>query len=282
MNLKHLTDKVLLSDIKKISAEERQLTLKVLYHLKEIERRRLFSDLGYSSLFDYCVKELGYSNASAARRIQSARLLKEMPFLGRKIADGSITLSNLAAAGTLFKNEGIKEPEKKRVIIERIENVSSKECEKTLMELQSNPTIPKESITMSSPEITTVKFNFTTETMALYEEARRVLAHHRMTNDEVLRKVFKTALEEFKNRKFKLNAKSRSSLSPTSVSPRVSRYVSAIIKKQVYERDKGMCTKCGSSHKLEYDHIKPYSYGGEATIGNLRLLCFSCNQRRLV
>ena len=56
MNLKHLTDKALLADIKKLAAEERSISVKVLHHLREIERRRLFSDLGYGSLYDYVIK----------------------------------------------------------------------------------------------------------------------------------------------------------------------------------------------------------------------------------
>ena len=65
MNLKHLTDKVLLDDTKKLAKAEREVTIKILHHLKEIDRRKLFTDLGHRSLHDYCLRELGYSDASA-------------------------------------------------------------------------------------------------------------------------------------------------------------------------------------------------------------------------
>ena len=201
-----------------------------------------------------------------------------MPYLEKKISQGSLTLSNLAMAGQLFKNEGIDSPEIRKVIIEKIENTTTRECEKTLMDYQTNPVLPKETMMISSPTITTVKFNLTAETIDLFEELKKVLAHSRLSNDELLKKVFKSALTDFTNKKFKVNAK----FSPAPVSPGIGRYVSTIVKKQVYDRDHGKCTKCKSSYKLEYDHIKPFAQGGESTLSNLRLLCFSCNQRRII
>lgn len=95
MNLKHLTDKTLLQDIKKLVQKELDSTTDVLHHLKEIERRKLFCDLGHSSMIDYAIKELGYSETSAIRRVKAARLIKEMPEISEKINDGSLSLSNL-------------------------------------------------------------------------------------------------------------------------------------------------------------------------------------------
>lgn len=69
MHLCHLTDRVLLQETKSLAKTERDLSIKVLHHLKEFERRRLFSDLRYGSLFEYTVKELGYSEPEAARRL---------------------------------------------------------------------------------------------------------------------------------------------------------------------------------------------------------------------
>jgi hypothetical protein len=276
MNLKHLTDKVLLSDTKNLVAKERAISLEVLQHFKEIEKRRLFAEIGYGSMFEYAVKELCYSDASAMRRIKAARLIKEMPYLEKKITEGTITLSNLAMAGQLFKNEGIDNPVLKREIILKIENATSRECGKTLMDFQTAPVIPKESMVVSSPTITTVKFNLTSETVALLEEIKNILAHNRLNTDEILRKTFESALADFRNRKFKNNAK----FTPAPPSPSIGRHIQASLKKQVYERDNGRCVKCSSTYKLEYDHIKPFSEGGKHTLTNLRLLCFSCNQRR--
>jgi 5-methylcytosine-specific restriction endonuclease McrA len=38
--------------------------------------------------------------------------------------------------------------------------------------------------------------------------------------------------------------------------------------------------ECGSDHKIHFDHVIPYSWGGADTVENLQILCQRCNQRR--
>lgn len=59
-----------------------------------------------------------------------------------------------------------------------------------------------------------------------------------------------------------------------------SRYISQTTKKIVYTRDGGACKCCGSSVRLEYDHIVPYSCGGESKPYNIQLLCRKCNRSK--
>ncbi|MCK5073284.1 MAG: hypothetical protein KAQ98_07645, partial [Bacteriovoracaceae bacterium] len=63
MDISLLNDKKLLNDTMDLVKKERKTTSEILEHLEEIERRRLFCDLKYSSLFEYCTKELKYSEA---------------------------------------------------------------------------------------------------------------------------------------------------------------------------------------------------------------------------
>lgn len=59
-----------------------------------------------------------------------------------------------------------------------------------------------------------------------------------------------------------------------------SRYVSQTTKKIVYTRDGGRCNCCGSSLNLEYDHIIPFSCGGQSVVSNIQLLCQKCNRSK--
>ena len=59
-----------------------------------------------------------------------------------------------------------------------------------------------------------------------------------------------------------------------------SRYISATTKKIVFSRDGGVCQCCGSSNRLEYDHITPFSCGGKSDASNIQLLCMSCNRSK--
>lgn len=59
-----------------------------------------------------------------------------------------------------------------------------------------------------------------------------------------------------------------------------SRYISATTKKIVYTRDGGICQCCGSSDRLEYDHVTPFSCGGSSDASNIQLLCMACNRSK--
>jgi len=59
-----------------------------------------------------------------------------------------------------------------------------------------------------------------------------------------------------------------------------SRYVSETTKKFVFTRDGGVCQCCGSSQSLEYDHITPFSCGGNSVVSNIQLLCQKCNRSK--
>jgi len=59
-----------------------------------------------------------------------------------------------------------------------------------------------------------------------------------------------------------------------------SRNISSTTKKIVYSRDGGVCQCCGSSDRLEYDHITPFSCGGASDASNIQLLCMHCNRSK--
>ena len=55
------------------------------------------------------------------------------------------------------------------------------------------------------------------------------------------------------------------------------------IKRQTYEKQKGICAKCGKHFALEQmeaDHIKPWSKGGRTVAENCQMLCKDCNRRK--
>ena len=48
----------------------------------------------------------------------------------------------------------------------------------------------------------------------------------------------------------------------------------------IWQRDEGKCVKCGSTEKLEFDHIIPVAKGGSNTERNIQLLCETCNRAK--
>ena len=55
------------------------------------------------------------------------------------------------------------------------------------------------------------------------------------------------------------------------------------MKRESYERQKGICTKCGQHFELkemEADHITPWHDGGRTIADNCQMLCRECNRRK--
>ena len=77
--VKKLSNRQLLSQTKFLVQKERNLHIQVLHHLEEIDSRKLYLEQGFSSLFDYAVKELDYSEGAAYRRIKAMKLCREVP-----------------------------------------------------------------------------------------------------------------------------------------------------------------------------------------------------------
>ena len=136
MNLKSLSDKSLLAHTLNLARKERQILMEVLWHLHEIDRRKLYSDLKCSSLFDYCVKILKYSEGQASRRVSATRLLKEVPKIAAHIERGDINLTQLNQAKSFFQEMHIQKPKEKEDIILKLSGKSTRESEKMLWEMK--------------------------------------------------------------------------------------------------------------------------------------------------
>jgi hypothetical protein len=57
-----------------------------------------------------------------------------------------------------------------------------------------------------------------------------------------------------------------------------SRSIPQDVKIAVAVRDQGCCQHCGTfAGPMEYDHVIPYSMGGDNSVENIQLLCRRCN-----
>ena len=104
-SLKKLSNDQLLLQTKNLVQKERQINILILQHLQEIQSRKLYLDRGFSSLFEYTVKELGYSESSAYRRIKAMKLCKELPETKLKMAKGELNLCTVSKLQTVFEKQ---------------------------------------------------------------------------------------------------------------------------------------------------------------------------------
>jgi hypothetical protein len=262
MNLKHLSDTTLRYDSKNAAFKEKEATTVLLHHIKEVDRRKLYCDWKYTSLFDWCVKELGLCEGSAHLRITAARTMKDIPEIEKKIEEGLLTLSSISQVNQFCRKNEIKGVSAKKKLLKQVENLSKKETEKKLFELTGKEKPAKE---------TKITFVVSDETIEALNEVKALLGKD-VSSDELMKLMVSALKEKVEKEKFKQVKR------PQAARVAKGRGISAAVKREVYTRDK-KCVKCGSKHRLNFDHRHPYSFGGDNTVENIRLLCFNCNQR---
>jgi len=281
MNLKTTDDSALVKKIETLVREERELLTSVLHHLLEINRRRLFSSLGYKSLFDFTVKHLGYPEDQAYRRISAMKLIQEIPEIEPVINAGEISLSHIGLAQTLFRQEKKMENEysreQKLEVLSQIKNKSVREAQRVTLSMSSAPEpVKPDKVTSISETSVEIKFTASSELQSKVEKLKGLLAHKnpQLTLAELFDQLCDLGLQEWDPAKPK-TATSQKSESKHLLSK-------AEIRRQVFKRAGGCCENCKSTFALEVDHVRPQALGGSSDLDNLRLLCRSCNQRSAI
>lgn len=304
--LKEMKNEVLLLQTKSFVQNERRIQVEVLLHLQEIERRKLFLELGFGSLFDFTTKELGYSESAAYRRIQAMRLMKAVPEVKHKISEGSLTLTTAAQMQTFIKAEKKKNVPlsvvQTKVLVETLENKSSRQVERHLLSLVPTAELAQEKVRQVTETHTEIKFIISDELKQKLDQLKLLLSHVKpdMTYQELFECLADKTIRQLKPRTVHQDSPRKISeklanempnklLCNATPAPKVvGRYISAEIKSAIRSRDGGCCTftsaitgkKCGSKFQIQYDHIKPFACGGETNFSNLRLLCANHNRWR--
>lgn len=317
-SIKKLSDSVLLKQTEFLVARERSDTLLILRHLREIEIRRLFIDLDYSSMHKYCIKHLKYSEHETQLRLSSARLLQDLPEIETQIQNGNLNLTNLAQVQTFIRAEKsadiVLDREQKLDLLSDVKGKSTREVKKDLINKSHQPSLLAEMfhVTLDSKNQVIKKFEvqLTEEEQGILREFRDLYAHELEDQSDfhTLMFLLKKA-NQFKKKKLGLtstitksneaaptqkphdssNAPLPCAHNATHFAPR-RKALPASVKRQVWINANGRCehydkntkNRCESNFALEIDHIKAVALGGTNDSRNLRLLCRAHNSRRSI
>lgn len=285
--MRHLTDNQLEQSADQARARELKSLHDMLLHLKEIDRRRLFSKREFPSIYAYAMSRFKYSYDEVHRRVSAMKLLKDMPEIESKIADGSLQLTHLTQARSFFQKVEHSKFEKLE-ILRQLENTSKAETKKILYN-----------------EELKARYSFEADERLEITVERLKGLHPHLSFDDLMKKVCEIALakvdplakaERIQTKKESAKQESRASAKVgepiNSIAKSIdqnragaklpNRYVKAKTKQQVWLASKGQCQRCRSTFAPEIDHIKPFAKGGSNEASNLRLLCRNCNQRNAI
>ena len=294
-SLTKLTDKLLIAETKSLVANEREVLVKLLHYLNEIEHRELYLRLGYSSMYAFATKRLKYSEAQALRRIRTARCIKDLPEIENLLLNGKLNLCVVALAHKELRSD------KKREVLDRLTGTSKREAEAILSEdkpekivrdsikplgrkktakksakplplLENSPTVPGNGKVEPRPQRHHIQFSANEEFVEKLEEVKSLLSG-KFPKGASLEEALAECIEVFLDkrspiRREKRRVKRKAKPAPKAKASKRSRYVPAGIHDQIFIRDEHRCsyvsedgTRCDCRHNLQVDHRKPFAIG---------------------
>lgn len=243
---------------------ERRITSKILDILQEVEDGRLYLGWGYSNLFEYLVRGLGYSESLAYQRKAALKICATLPEIKEKLDQGVLSLTTLARANKILHTKTLTE---KRELLLELENKSTREVDKILSRIQPKvvhaPT--KRYVNEHTIRIT---LNLNEESFQRLERLKALKSHQVADYQELIELLVNRELEKYNH----------TSKTPSrSVKPR---QIKTSLKNHLLQKAKYQCQYpgCMQTHYLQIDHIKSVRQGGTNQPKNLQVLCQAHNK----
>jgi 5-methylcytosine-specific restriction endonuclease McrA len=293
--LSELPDDDLLESFAAVVAQDRRTTAQLLAHIAEIDARHLYLRAGFESMKAYCMATLHLSEDSAKKRLQVARLARVFPILFTAIAEGRLHLTAARLLAPRLNSENVDqlvdaasgrtETQIEFLIAEMFPQPDDGICTQVVVR-QGGPENRgaarhpvRTRLNPVSADIVNLEVSLPHTAHDKLRRAQALLGHDVPSVARVLERALDVLLRQLEVRKFGSGKarKTRSSSRP--------RGIPAQVRNAVYKRDQGRCvfrypdgSRCGSTTRLEFDHIVPISRGGRSTVANLRILFRAHNQ----
>lgn len=284
MSLSLISDHELLSGIRILVGEEREITAKLVAYLGEVEARRLHVEAGFPSMFAFCTKELSMSENEAFRRLNAARLGRRFPVVHELLASGAVHLSALELLREQLTDENHAE---------LLGAVSGKSKTEILALLAVR--FPKADVATTFRKLPgrveplsqanyRVEFTATAELREKLELCRDLMSHANPTRElgVVVERAVDLLLRDLERKRLGRTVHPRSR---TIERPARPGRIATATRRQVFERDGLQCTyvspegrRCDARAFLELDHETPRALGGSDESANVRVLCRAHNQ----
>jgi hypothetical protein len=308
----HLSGEALDCSVDAHLARRHDTTAELLADFAEVDERQRYLVLGYPSMYAYCLGKL-HSEDSAAKHLQAARAARRFPIIFPALADGRLHLSAVVMLAPCLTNETVDElvavathrtkSEIAQLLAERFprpdvpatvcaipaaaEHVSAQPIDSSSPQHAPGhvaSTGDRPNVTPLAPERFAVQFTIGQRDHELLRYAQELLRHQIPSGNvaEVFVRALRALVPQLEKRKFGATGKPRQRGKAGNAK---GRHIPASVRRAVQQRDRGQCTfvgenghRCESRKLLEFDHVREFARGGEATVENLRLRCRAHNQ----
>ena len=306
-----MTSDHLLAATRRLAVRARVVEADLVAHLAEIDARELYRDRAFSSLFSFCVQELGFSGDVAYNRIVVARAGRRWPAVMDALRSGRVHLAGLRLlvphlteenhAALLAEANG-KSKRKIEALVARLAPrppvpsvmqqlpdpsavqaaLAAPAAQATVESIEGMPAAPHAVVRPLSEGTFSIQFTGTRALCDKLSEAQELLRHGVPDGDfgTVIERALDLLLKKVKKERFALVSKPRKTLEQTALKA-TTRKIPAAVRRTVYIRDGGRCTfvdpvtgrRCESTSGLEYDHVDGWARTKRHEARHLRLIC---------
>jgi 5-methylcytosine-specific restriction endonuclease McrA len=257
----------------RLQNEKRELVM-FLIELADFDARKLALELGYPSTLSCLVRELGLTESSACRRITAARLLARFPQIAPYLLSSRITLIGLIVIKDALDETNVDE------LLERASGLSDLELRQLVLATAPAATVAADRVATSHEDeaLESVTLQVSREFREELAAVSALLSHAVPSGkrEDVLLHVLRAQRKVLERKRHG----SPKSVSAPAACDTSKRHIPAAVRREVFEREGGSCAyvgeegrRCGSTVRLEYQHIVPFACGGPSSAANLTLFC---------
>lgn len=297
IELNQMTDKDLIDAAVRLAGVERAGQVELLRYLGEIDQRKLFLELGYGSLWDFCRRALQFSESVSQQRILVARAAIKHREILERLGDGSLSLCTAADlarslsaenAGDLFRAAAGKSRREVQALV-AVDGTKAPRRDvirKVSGPADTTPDLDLRRVGRVEESKHRVAFTASSAVVAKLEELQALLGDAALeevvdrATDLLLAKVDPAQRQE--RREARAAAKRPEAKKPRVVNPR---RPGAALRDKVLNDSGQRCefvsprgVRCAETRHLSIDHIRPFALGGTSIDqSNLRCLCIAHN-----
>lgn len=287
---------------------ERRVVCQFVLLLVEVDRRQVYRDLGFPSMFHWLTRGLGLSESSASKRIQVARVIVRLPSIRDRvvamIVSGDMHLAGLSLLSSHLTEENAVDilESAKGLTRQQMESLIASRFAEKVAPVKSwirivDPGGPGERCVPGDPQPWPSPPHPAESAPAKDDQRSRCdgLRQAGPTQPGLAIRLAVTLVGDGAKDLLRLRE-----LSPWRDPGQIIHEALALLRRardlssarlpravqrQVFARDGNQCAfvsddgvRCPARGRLQIDHILPRAKGGDDEIGNLRLLCAAHNQ----
>ena len=284
----------------RLENEKRELVL-FLIELAEFDAKKLALELGYPSTLGCLMTELRLSESSACRRIAAARMLARFPQIGGYLLASRLTLMSLVALKDVLDETNVDELLERASGLQRARGATAGLAHAARRSQRSGHSGCRHRGGRCS------RHHDGNPSDGESGASRRSAGDDAVGGTRVSRGARGGAHAAWSCRAKRQAGRGAAPRSPRAAQgdraaalrqPQageedgrdaaacrsVADYIPAAVRREVYEREGGTCAyvgegqrRCGSTLRLEYQHIVPVARGGRSTLENITLYCRAHN-----